>query len=322
MNQEKVTIEQLCADESFQAYCLEPEGIESVYWIDWQNAHPEYKLLVAEAKRQVLNLGLVVSDDELADEWATLQKGMALRPQKSFSSRRAWLSAAASLLLLIGVLGYWQMNTAVTMTTIATGYGQQKSIELPDGSTVMLNAKSKITYAEDWTNDEYREVELEGEAFFEVETNKAQPLIVHTPKGDIRVLGTTFNVFQRAADLKVTLVEGKVQLKVDGKTNYNLNPGEEVLFRNNTLTNRKVDTKAVTAWSEGKWVFKNASIASIIARLQYEYGWTIKVRNKDILKRKVNASVMKNNPELLLEALTEIYDLDIQKLDKGVFEIQ
>jgi len=317
-----VTVEQLCADESFQMYCLDPEGVKSAYWSEWALAHPEHTLALEEARRQVLNLGLVVDTAEIDGEWTSLQTQMTRQLPRRRLKRRTWLSVAASLLLIIGAMGYWQMSETFVMTTIATGYGQQKNITLPDGSKVVLNAKSTISYAEDWTNSEYRKVHLEGEALFEVETNKEQPLIVHTEKGEIKVLGTTFNVFQRAADLKVTLIEGKVQLKVDGNTNYNINPGEQVTFRNSTLTNAKVDVKTITAWSEGKWIFKNASVASIIVRLQYEYGWTIKVRNKEILKRKVNASILKNNPELLFEALREIYDLDIQKLDEGVFEIK
>lgn len=103
------------------------------------------------------------------------------------------------------------------LVTLETEVGQQARTVLPDGSTVLLNACSKLTYSlGEWRKA--RGVQLEGEAIFDVKHKNGKPFYVHTRHYDIRVLGTNFNVSSYAEEAEdiVTLKNGKVEIDVEG----------------------------------------------------------------------------------------------------------
>src|SRR5690606_4086306 len=102
--------------------------------------------------------------------------------------------------------------------TIVTPKGGQYHVRLPDGSRVWLNAESSLKYPVFFTGD-FREVELKGEAYFEVAKNTKSdrhiPFIVHSGKQSLEVLGTIFNIESYGKSIKTTLVEGKVRLGLE-----------------------------------------------------------------------------------------------------------
>ncbi|MGB3800860.1 MAG: FecR family protein, partial [Lewinella sp.] len=142
-----------------------------------------------------------------------------------------WLAAAAILLLLVaGGLALFSGGEELTTTT--TGFAEQKSVALPDGSIVRLNANSSLSYAPDWDDREDREVILRGEAYFEVLPNPTtgQKFLVTTPDLTVAVLGTVFNINSREEETSVFLEEGKIalQLKAGDQTEKTMEPGELV----------------------------------------------------------------------------------------------
>lgn len=133
------------------------------------------------------------------------------------SRRKTWL-AAASVLLLICTGWFWisnQQSAAVkpTAEAIEARKGSRSRSLLPDGTTVWLNAGSKLYYDDDFSGPT-REVRLEGEAFFDVVKQPDRPFIVHTAGIDIKVLGTAFNVKSYAEDktVETTLYRGAVKV--------------------------------------------------------------------------------------------------------------
>jgi len=322
MNTENINIESLCASEDFQNYCLNPTPQSTQYWNQWLVDNKEHTPIFEASKNIILQLSLQVSEKEIEEELSALKLKLPTEKKAPINnSIRTFLKIAASFLLLLSIFGVWKINsTPIPSQSYTTQYGQTQTIALPDGTNVVLNANSTLTYKEDWTSQ--REVHLDGEAFFEVEHNKDLPFIVHTEKGDVNVLGTVFNVMQRSKKFDVTLVQGKVQLVLENKRKVDMNPGEQVSVLDNKVEKNTVDTEAITSWHIGKMIFKNATIKSIIERLEDDYGWNINVKDTNLLKRKVNASIQKNNPKLLLDALKEIYELDIKKISEGVYEIK
>ncbi|MFK8009300.1 MAG: FecR family protein [Saprospiraceae bacterium] len=328
MNQFNFSVESLAADDSFQKYCLAPEPKDVEYWDNWLAKNQEHRTTFIAAKEIVNNLSFQLSRGEVQAEFDLFQKNISLQEDKispTIKSHRTiptWIfRVAAVFLVAIMAWGIWQWQTP-NLSEIVTEFGETNSFQLSDGSEVVLNANSKIKFSENWNSTEMREVWLNGEAFFEIKHAANQPFIVHTQKGDVEVLGTEFNVMQRSDDFNVTLVSGKVHLELPNKTKINLQPNDQFQIHDKTISHTQVDVESVTAWRYDKMVFKNASIENIISRLENDFGWQIKLNNQEILKRKINASIPENNPDLLLEALSAIYDLKIKKIGEKDYVIE
>jgi transmembrane sensor len=147
----------------------------------------------------------------------------------------------------------------VTYNTIETPRGGQYQILLPDGTKVWLNAASSLKYPTTFIGADKRQVELKGEAYFEVAHNKAQPFLVITPAfktngkaHEVEVLGTHFNINAYADEPAIitTLLVGSV--KVNDQL---LKPGDQSVFENNKIKISEADPEAAVAWKNGDFVF-------------------------------------------------------------------
>jgi len=328
MRKEFITVASLCASEHFQKYCLNPSPDDKHYWEKWIKEHPEHKDTFEEAQELIAQLSLTASLKEVDVEWNKIERSFSTNessrePQKV--TRKIFLKyamgIAATILILLGGSFFSWWNTQPDNQIVETGFGETKTHVLPDNSKVILNANSRLTYDANWKNSDTRSLNLTGEAFFTVNTNKQKPLVVKTLKGNVNVFGTTFNVKQRSDQFQVTLVEGEVVLATPNQE-LKMVPGEQILIDGDELERMKVDVEVITAWSLGRLVFKNETVENIIVRLQQEFDWEVNIEDESLLKRRVNASIMKNDPELLLEALHEIYEFDIQKIETGVYKIK
>ncbi len=322
MNQNQFTVEELCANESFQTYCLGTDKAAIEQWTKWIAAHPEQSDTINAAERMVLQLSAPIPKEELQIAFQDLSQQItppSKQPKRIF--RRQWLAIAATLTLLLAAIAWWMMPQDIPLQVYTTDFGKTQSIELTDGTSVKLNANSSLKTAESWKKTQDREVWLTGEAFFDVPQN-GQKFIVHTSKGDIQVLGTSFNVQDRSEQLKVALIEGKVAVDVLNEKRIELAPGEVLSLENGSIQKENADVELLAPWRTGKLVFKNTKVAQVIDRLEELYNWQIKVENQSILDRKIKATVPQEKPELLLEALREIYEINIVKTGELTFEIR
>lgn len=154
--------------------------------------------------------------------------------------------------------------------TIITPKGGEYSLVLPDGSRVWVNAASKLRYPTAF-DGEMREVELDGEAYFEVKkaykNGKRQPFIVRTGEQTLEVLGTSFNINSYDRNITTTLVEGSVALTYpDANSVQYLKPSQQSKF---SKTSKKVSIATVdpyytVAWKHGKFAFEGASIYTVM----------------------------------------------------------
>ena len=192
------------------------------------------------------------------------------------------LRVAASIILVFGVgmaLYLSQLNQDTTYLTKTSGKGQKVTITLSDGSTVRLNAESTITYPEEFTK-ELREVELVGEAYFDVKKDKARPFIITSHTIQTTVLGTSFNIDAYDASLiSVALVEGKVKVNATNKGSADeqevyLNPGELALYDSNTqnIKTDSFDEKKLIAWKDGIIYMSGAGYEQVFDQLAHWYG--------------------------------------------------
>jgi transmembrane sensor len=175
-----------------------------------------------------------------------------------------------------GQLAYTAVDTMsssspLSYNTIETPKGGQYQVLLPDGSKVWLNAASSLKCPASFSALKERRVQLNGEAYFEVAHNKAQPFRVQTDKQTITVLGTHFdvNAYTDEPYTKTTLLEGSVNIN----NTIFLKPGEQSTLNRigNAFTVSPAETDDAVAWKNGKFVFQNEHIESIMRKLARWY---------------------------------------------------
>lgn len=164
--------------------------------------------------------------------------------------------------------------------------GRIKTLTLSDGSKVILNAATTISYPAKFGDK--REVFLDGEAYFDIAQDTLKPFIVKLKQQDITVMGTTFNVESYSQDAYscLTLLSGRVLLEAyngEGETmsHIYLKPNQEAYTHNETgsVTIQDVDTSFATAWIRGVYKFKDEPLSSILGRLEKYYGVKIHLKN-------------------------------------------
>ncbi|CAL1516814.1 hypothetical protein MMC2321_00538 [Chitinophaga sp. MM2321] len=161
----------------------------------------------------------------------------------------------------------------VSFNTLATPRGGEFKVVLPDGSKVWLNAASSLRFPTVFAGRK-REVELTGEAYFEIAKNKEKPFQVKVGDMSINVLGTHFNVNAYMDDdaIKTSLIEGSVKI-TKGKISDLLKPGEQAVLRKKSdrAEIRAVNMDEVVAWKNGLFEFDGVDISIIMSQISRWY---------------------------------------------------
>ena len=156
------------------------------------------------------------------------------------------------------------------------GRGEEYQLTLADGTKVWLNSESKLTYPTQFASH-IREVELEGEAYFEVMKNVKAPFFVKTKQMNIEVLGTSFNVsvYQDEENMKATLVEGSVKIVPNYGNSETLiiKPNEQAIFNiyADNINIKTVDAQSYGRWRVGVFAFNEATLEEIMRKLSRWY---------------------------------------------------
>lgn len=175
-----------------------------------------------------------------------------------------------------------QVQGPVKYNTVITPRGMDYQITLPDGSRVWLNAASSLRFPTAFRGKE-RQVELTGEAYFEIQTDKDHPFIVKLPsvssgseRGKIKVLGTRFNIMAYADEpaIHTTLVQGAVQV-ARGKERVVLKPGQQASMNPSQnpgkIKIKKADIAATLAWKDDLFVFHQTKLKEVLRQLTRWY---------------------------------------------------
>ncbi len=193
-------------------------------------------------------------------------------PTKTVGLKR-YLQAAAIAVLLLSV---YSLNSYFSHETIKTKYAQHTAVSLPDGSRVVLNAGSRIS----WSNKKFNEnrtVSLQGEAYFKVK--KGNKFTIKTKNGLVEVLGTQLNVFSRGNSFWTSCVTGKVRV-LAGKQQELILPGDFAEITPNGLVKlHKNNIENTISWKEGVFHFEDKPLVSIFAELERQFNVSIDYKN-------------------------------------------
>lgn len=185
-------------------------------------------------------------------------------------------------------------------------------INLPDGSTVVLNKNSKLKIDAHFNKNGTREVYLTGEAYFNVTHHPDQPFIVYTGKLQTTVLGTAFNINQHNGTVTVTVSRGKVKVADDEHMLNILDPNEQVVFDQADAlhTKKVVDAKAVIAWKNSDIFFDNANVQGVAMELEERFGVSIAFSSDAVKNCRFTATFLKDQTlEQILKVIEEFHHL-------------
>jgi transmembrane sensor len=269
-------------------------------------------------------------------------------------------SMAAVLLLTIIVtsfLFFYNRKSVLqeqspAISSVITKYGNKSKISLPDGSQVWLNAGSRLDYNSLDFNKTLREVDLSGEAYFDIAHNVAKPFIVRSGKMRIRVLGTMFNVkaYPEEKNIETSLIKGSVEITIDDRPQdkYILSPNEKLVISNNGFAQKspalntvnvskadrentdiialkKVEYHAIekivveTAWVQNKLVFKSEKFSDLAKRMERWYDIEIRFRNLSKEELKFTGIFTSETIQQALKAMQVVHSFTYMKENNIIF---
>lgn len=319
------TVEDIIADEGFQAWYFKVDEAAVEAWEDRMARDPAIVPLVAEARgymealvmreRALPASQVIAAEQRLMTRLATVPATPVINLKRRTS--RWWWAAAAVLLIGAGAVLWWNQPPAPAL--VQTSYGEIRKQQLPDGSTVMLNANSEISYHEGWKEGRSREIWLKGEAFFQVaKTPSKARFIVHTDRFDVVVTGTQFNVMNRAGKTNVMLTEGSVTLKMPEGKEIHMKPGDFVEFTGEAPKVKTAREENVLAWRDKKLFFEKTPLRTAVQQIEELYGVKITLANTKIGDKLISGIMMNDNLDVLLQALEATTEFHVVRKNEEI----
>ena len=206
---------------------------------------------------------------------------------KRWMSYAAAVAAAVVLTFTAYYYGKDEVVSGLANITVEAPDGSRTKTLLPDGTVVWLNAGSRLTYSQAFGLKE-RQIELEGEGYFEVRKNASLPFSVNSGNLKVTVLGTKFNFrdYPDEPEAEVALEEGSVQLDNLMKANETklLSPGKHATLNKQTgnMVLATCDTETVKQWINGMLIFNGDKISTIVNRIEHCYNVKVTVDNDSL----------------------------------------
>ena len=239
-------------------------------------------------------------------------------------ARKQWAwgkIAAAVIVLLVAIISTYfytsSTGASVNLITKSTERGQRATITLSDGTMVLLNAGSTLSFPEKFADT--REIQLTGEAFFQVKRDESRPFLVNTGSVTTKVLGTSFNVksFENES-LQVTVKSGKVnvsntgQLSEETPFSNDLLPGDQITvdMEIHEIELAKVNPDDFTAWQQGILRFDLLSMAEVAKTLERWYDVHIIIDSNSLAKCAIRATYKNESLLNVLDGLSYLVDMD------------
>ena len=240
----------------------------------------------------------------------------------------AFYRVAAALLLLVGIgsaLLYMNNNGLLTRKTIVATNGDQKNLEvtLPDGSTVILNRNTQISYMPGFGRGE-RSVTITGEAFFDIVRDEARPFTVDAGKAMVEVLGTSFNVRAGAqeAPVEVYVKTGQVLVKGTGEgSELVLEPGFiGTVYPDRSGKSVNTDPNYMS-WNTGLLVYDGQTLDIVFRDLKKVYDLDIVADDPEILSNTWTSPIDNQAQETIIRLICASFNLAYEK-DGDVYHLK
>jgi transmembrane sensor len=203
----------------------------------------------------------------------------------------------------------------------STGIGEQRTIRLADGSTVELNARSKVQVH--LTEHQRNVALLEGQALFRVAKDRQRPFIVRAGDAQVRAVGTEFDVYRKPGATVVTVVEGRVET-YDGSSGAGapaiiLSAGEQLTVSPHTVTKpTRTDTQVATAWVQKRLIFEETPLSDVAEEFNRYSRRPLSIDDEELQKVKISGIYSSTDPASLINFLRSQPSIQIVETENQV----
>ena len=289
---------------------------------NWLKEKPEHQVILEETKK-VLDFSKEFGKDYRPDprlgfkmfkSAISLERNHSVKSiNLSFIARLAAVIVLAATLILIF---YSQSQQGIEIAELETYVGEKTEVTLPDGSRIWLNQSSKISYSMEYPE---RQVQLEGEAYFEVAKHGGQPFIIYSGNAKTEVLGTSFNIKNYDSDekIEVIVVTGRVAFSAGNNANKKkvvLDPGSKAVLvkEQNKIIESINDDPNFLSWKTNELLFDNSPLEKVLNTLENHYGISFQVKDNGAMICPFTGTFKDASIEEIIRVLS--YSMDINFL--------
>lgn len=306
---------------------------ENLQWRNWQQQSKEHRLAYRKVE-------LTWQDLDLArDISLPAKEGKAIRTffEQSVSGIRSWYWAGAVAVMSTIIIGSylfldnWERAFIESNPSevVQTAMGEHKQLNLPDGSTVEIGAKSIVSI--NYSSDVRKLTLFKGEALFTVKEDAQRPFIVDIGGGQVKAVGTQFNIHRSNFELLVAVVDGIVELNkkqgfnttgnmdffADSKQNLRIiAASQQVRIDKNGVMGpvKEVDIDRVISWQNNILSFENRPLEEVVADINRYSDWEIIIMDMDQRNRTVTGTFFVGQLDNWLTGMEQAYSLKVEKL--------
>jgi transmembrane sensor len=363
MAHENYSVEDFVLDPSFRMWVLEEDASAHKYWTAYISEHPGKIEELRKARLVLLNMPdskYIITDQQADHIWqnilqqidSNVSNEVSATPVVDINSASAlskntpqkgiripsWLSVAAIITLAFSISFLWLLLEKNSDQSLVAEEVEPKLIQkindyehrprffLSDGTEVILNGGSTISYFENFTDDK-REVFLEGEAYFNVVREENRPFQISTDQLQVRVLGTEFNVrAHKSRDQVVAVADGSVEValvKDNAEIKVTLLPGKGVVVKEGQKMLKEItlDPTEHFGWKDGKIHLRNADRKEVFSRLEELYGVEFRFLNQNRRKWSYTGLFVNQSLENILNSISFAMDFEFE-IENKVVEIK
>ncbi len=340
MNYKEYKVIDFLKDDGFKDWVLNPDLRKDIFWQETLEAFPEKRQSAEQAAGIIRGLRFETLSGEAdyketlrniikakrSDTWNLIQASKGQSSMLYFQLMK--VAASISMIIMISFiilnsLPREVVEQKISMVEKSNPKGRKTTFQLSDGSTVVLNSESKLTFPEVFDSTK-RVVELMGEAFFDVAENKEWPFVVIGGNTETTALGTSFNVkvWPEENRTEIALVSGLVKIHHinDETEDIWLQPGEKVThdFQSNQFVVSSFNFLEVTGWKDKILVFKNASLDEFVKRMEKWYDVKFLIIGENKQPWSIDGEFKDISLEEIIKNLSFLYNIEYQIEGKNV----
>lgn len=331
--------------------CETVDEVDSVKLRRWLDQRNENRLILQSAEKiwkasEGTSHDMLLNELNLEKDWDLIKNQITSSNQKEKRARivhfrklrkrqqliSTFLKVAVLLLVAVssGLITLQftvksdQVITAPVFNEIATNPGERASIELGDGSKVILNAASKLIMPDSFSAKK-REISLSGQAFFDVKSDRNRSFNIRTDVALVQVLGTSFDIrsYQNEDKIFVAVSEGTVELSHQYESGSSLIINEGYIGSISKTTGQLTlemfdDPNLYFGWMDGRIIFKNAPLEDVFNHLERWYAVSIDYdrSNSELMMQKFTADLRTRSVREFLGVLKKSMDIDFEIRDE------
>lgn len=301
--------------------CTAEERREFIAWLRSATANVEEFLRVGTLMHRLRDPKLwprkdiqVLIDEALAPATVSRIRPGAVDSTAPRTTTRRWaMAASVAALLMLGIAGWRFYGTE--SETYSTSTGEQRTVNLSDGSRLQLNTRSRV--ATSFSRNVRRVELLDGEAIFYVAKDAKRPFIVESPNARVTAVGTAFNVRADTQQTTITVLEGRVRVSgspygevpstdtASRKADLLLGSGEQAVIAQGEPTPRKSASNfaVVTAWTRNRIIFENTPMSQAVAEFARYNSRSVILVDQELRSRRISGVFVSNDLRSLVQFL-------------------